>query len=436
MVNIFNRIFRRWGQSVITNLLVDNYTNTVIWPDTEGFDTFTDNYTSNGDVFTVINKIIEPASRVPIMHIDKNGKEKEKSRTLELIQNPAPFMSLADFIEAGIASYMLYGNTYLNALKAENGLNAGKPVRLEYLPPPYTTIKIGTRLEPIQGYVLTYLGRNTLFEIQDVMHWKEYNPDWGSNFGAYGMSRLKPIIKSVAASDSAYQSMVSAFKNQGAYGILTVLGVKDDDGKLTQRSTTKQQLSALKNQFKPGGNMVGDTNRGKIAATSKSVEWTPLGLSPIDLKILDSLGVTRGVIADAYNVPNQLLSGSRDRTYNNYQEAARSLWTNGIMPMLDGYLEILSQWLIPQFGEDGTLIADYNNVEVLQKNKKELIEWMVRANSFSRNEIRAAAGADPRTEPEMDKIYISMAEVPIDEQMPKMEDTEKFLTFDYRENQS
>ena len=230
--------------------------------------------------------------------------------------------------------------------------------------------------------------------------------------------------------------MVSAFKNQGAYGILTVLGVKDDDGKLTQRSTTKQQLSALKNQFKPGGNMVGDTNMGKIAATSKSVEWTPLGLSPIDLKILDSLGVTRGVIADAYNVPNQLLSGSRDRTYNNYQEAARSLWTNGIMPMLDGYLEILSQWLIPQFGEDGTLIADYNNVEVLQKNKKELIEWMVRANSFSRNEIRAAAGADPRTEPEMDKIYISMAEVPIDEQMPKMEDTEKFLTFDYRENQS
>jgi len=343
-------------------------------------------------------------------------------------------MSLPDFLEAGLAYYLMYGNAYLQALKTESGMNRGKPVRLEYLPPAYTTILTGSRLDPIRGYRVEYMGYELEFSIEDVMHWKEFNPDWGSNFGVYGMSRLKPIIKSVTASDSAYQSMVSAFKNQGAHGILTVLGVKDESGNFGGKPVTKQQLSSLKNQFKPGGNMVGDENRGKIAATTKEVKWTSLGLSPVDLKILDSLGVTRGVIADAYNVPNQLLSGSNDRTYNNYQEAARSLWTNAIMPLLDGYLEKLSNWLIPQMGESGIFKADYSGVEVLQKNKKELIEWMIRANSFSRNEIREAAGYDTRTEPEMDKIYISMGEVPIDDTIPGMDDTEKLLRFDYRED--
>lgn len=429
-MSFFSRIFSRWGQSAITNLMVENYNNTVIWPDTEALDTYTDSYTGNGDVFTVLNKIIEPASRIRITHLI-DDKETE-SKSLELLSHPSPFMSLADFIEAGLANYLIYGNMYLQALRPDNGLNKGKPVRLEYLPTPYTTIHVGSRLDPIKGYVFSYMGRELEFPVEDILHWKEYNPDWGSNFGVYGMSRLKPIIKSVTASDSAYQSMVSSFKNQGAHGILTVLGVKEKDG-YTGKPVTKQQLSSLKNQFKPGGNMVGDTNRGKIAATTKDVKWTNLGLSPVDLKILESLGVTRGVIADAFNVPNQLLSGSNDRTYNNYQEAARSLWTNAIIPVLDNYLEKLSNFIIPQFGEKGYFKADYSGVEVLQKNKKELIESMVTAKAFTKNEIREAAGYERL--PGLDEVYIPMGEIPIGE-MPAMDDTEKLLNFDYRAHQS
>ena len=432
MATFWDRIFRRHGLSNIEQLFVQNYENTAVWPSTAEQDTFTDSYTGNGDVFTVINKIIEPASRVPILHVDKDGEEKAISRTMDLISAPSPFMTLSDLIEQALGYYLIYGNMYLNALKPDGGLNMGKPVRLEFLPPPFTSIKVGGRLEPITGYEMEYAGSTLSFNVADVMHWKEFNPDWGDNFGVYGMSRLKPLIKSITASDSAYQSMVSAFQNQGATGILTVLGVKDSDGKLGQRSTSKQQLAALKNQFRPGGEHVGDKARSKIIATAKSVEWVPIGMSPVDMQILQSLGVSRGSIADAYNVPNQLLSGSQDKTYNNYQEAARSLWTNAIQPNLDALLMRLSNWLLPQMGEDGKLVADYSGVDVLQKNKKELVEWMVRASAFTRNEIREATGYDMLPVQEMDHVYIPFGEVPIDDQMPTMDETEKILRNDYR----
>ena len=431
----WNRIFRRHGMSDISQLFVQNYGGTAIWPD-EKNDTYTDSYTGNGDVFTIINRISEPSARVPIIHVIGED-EVVNSKTLALLDEPSPSMGMSEFIEAALGYYMIYGNMYLNALKPEGGLNAGKPVRLEFLPPPFTSIMAGTRLDPVVGYVLNYLGSTLNFEVQDVLHWKEFNPDWDDNFGVYGMSRLKAVLKSVAASDSAYQSMVSAFQNQGAYGLLTVLGVKNDQGGYDGRSVTKKQMSALKNQFKPGGEYVGDTARGKIAATNKSVEWTNLGLSPVDLKILDSLGVNKGSIADAYGYPGVLLSGSDDKTYSNYAEAEKSAWSNARQPFLDGLLQKLSRWLIPMMGEQGRLVADYSGIDVLQKNKREMVDWM-RLAGYSLDEIRVATGGEATGLPGMTVPLVSMGSVPVDQIgfMPNMEDTEKYLKdkIDYRVN--
>ena len=137
---IWDRINRFFGRSSIQELFVQNYGQSIVWPDTTALDTYTDAYTGNGDVFTVINKIVEPASRVPIRHVDDKGEEMVKSKTLDLLNKPSPFMSGSEFIEAGLTYYYIYGNMYLNALRPENGLNKGKPVRLEYLPAPYTVI--------------------------------------------------------------------------------------------------------------------------------------------------------------------------------------------------------------------------------------------------------------------------------------------------------
>lgn len=432
-MSLWSRIINRQGLGRVEALFVQNYGNTVVWPD-DSNDTFTDSYTGNADVYTVINKIIKPGSLVPLLHIDDKGEEIKNSKTLALLENPSPFYSMNDLLESILGSYLIYGNAFINVLRPEGGLNAGKPIRLEVLPPPYTYIKAGTRLDPIQGYILHYGGVETLFDINDVFHFKEYNPDWSDNYGIYGMSPLKPILKSIVASDSGYQSMVSAFKNQGAHGVLTILGESLDDERKVRRAVTQSQISIIKNQFKPGGEHVGDENRGKIVATTKEVKWTPLGLSPVDLKILESMGVTKGAIADALGVPSLLLNGSQDRTYENYNEAYKMLWTGAIQPRLDTLIDKMGKWLIPQMGETGYLVPDYSDIDVLQEDKKVKIEWMMNAKAFTKNEIREAAGFDRIDSPEMDEVYISMGDVSITDTIPT--DTEEILRNrrDYRAN--
>jgi phage portal protein BeeE len=69
-------------------------------------------------------------------------------------------------------------------------------------------------------------------------------------------------------------------------------------------------------------------------------------------------------------------------------------------------LSKLSAWLAPQTKELGhRLIADYSEIEALQYNKVELVQWMTTARSFTRNEIREACGYERIEQPEMDKVY-------------------------------
>jgi phage portal protein BeeE len=224
----------------------------------------------------------------------------------------------------------------------------------------------------------------------------------------------------------------------GAYGLLTILGVKDNDGKFSDKPTTKEQLNKMLQEWR--GKWSGDSKRGSVAITNKSAEWTPFGLSVQDLSILTSIPVSRGVIADAYNVPDILFAGSEGRTYDNFSEAKKALWQDAIMPEVDNFLEKLSEWLMPQMGEEGDYFAaDYDEVAVLQDDMTKKIDWMVKAG-LTMNEIRDAIGYEELNLPNMDVPLISMGYVRVDEigVMPAQDQTEdelkKLGLKDYREN--
>jgi hypothetical protein len=68
----------------------------------------------------------------------------------------------------------------------------------------------------------------------------------------------------------------------GAYGLLTILGVKDNDGKFSDKPTTKEQLNKMLQEWR--SKWSGDSKRGSVAITNKSAEWTPFGLSVQDFK--------------------------------------------------------------------------------------------------------------------------------------------------------
>jgi len=97
---------------------------------------------------------------------------------------------------------------------------------------------------------------------------------------------------------------------------------------------------------------------------------------------------------------------------------------------LDSYLQGLSIWLAPKFGEEGNVLkADYSEVACLQTNKAEMVTWMVAGKCFTKDEIREACGYERIGTPEMQKIYESVGLVPLSEitNLPDAELTEEVM---------
>jgi len=431
--NIGNKLIARvFKGSTLDRYVVRQLMNMNISPD-YGDGSYLKSYTGNGDVFTVINKITEPAATIPVYQYDKNDEEVPEGRMITLLNKPNPYMSRAELIEAAMSFYLIFGDCYTSFESVPDGLNKDLPLRLDILPPQWIEIVIGTMLDPVAGYKYQF-GDNVIdYPKQQVMHWKEFNPDWDAGGGHLkGMSRLKPIIKSVVGSGSGYDALVSSFQHMGMVGLLTLLG---EGG--SKVNLSKRQLSAIKKQIRD--EYTGPKNAGSIAVTDWDHKWTNFGLTPVEMNILQTILSFKGAICDAYNVPDILLSGSTSKTYMNYPEACRALWTNAIKPSLDSYLEKLSRWLGPLFSEeDNYLQADYSGVDVLQKDTAQLVSWMVLARSFTRDEIREAAGYEALGTPEMKTVYDSVGMVPLSElglipEAPLTEEVLKALKIpDYR----
>jgi len=424
--NIANRIFplRITQGNALDEYVLRQIANLAIYPST-GSDTYLAGYSGNGDVFTVINKITEPASTLPVFQYDRDGEINKQGRMIQLLNKPNPWMSRTEFIEASLTFYLIFGECYNAYETIDNGLNAGLPLRLDVLPPQWMEIITGTYLNPVQGYKFLMSGNVMDYDVAQVMHWKEFNPDYDYQGAGHlqGMSRLKPILKSVTGSGSAYDSLVATFQHHGAMGILTILG---EEGKV--QGAGKPLLSAIKSQFKK--EYSGASKHGSVVITNKDHKWTNFGMTVVEMNILKALNTFGGKICDAYNVPAMLMAGSEDRTYANYKEAKSALWNDAIKPSVDAYLDKLTNWLAPRFKEEGQkLAADYSGVDALQTDKASMIAWMVLAKSFTKNEIREAVGFDQIKDPNMDRVYESAGTMPLEELgfMPDMGLTEEVM---------
>ena len=62
----------------------------------------------------------------------------------------------------------------------------------------------------------------------------------------------------------------------------------------------------MENKFKE--KYAGNSKRGTIVITNQDHKWTSFGLSPVDLNIINSMGLSKAAIAEVYGVPTVMLS--------------------------------------------------------------------------------------------------------------------------------
>jgi HK97 family phage portal protein len=339
------------------------------------------------------------------------------SRLNELLKYPNGEDTFSDLVEQWCGFKLITGNSFIYAKLIEGGANQGKPFELFALPAQYMAIIADVEVfPPIRvGYQL-YYGKLWSFDTKEILHDKYFNPSWNvTGNQLYGQSPLMAAARTLTRSNEAKTAAVASFQNGGPAGVLFMNDDRFDP------ISGNQQAQALKRAVSEKG---GSSNFNSIAVSGYKVDWKQIGLSPVELNIIESEKWDMKALCNIYGVPSQLLNDSDNKTYNNQQEGEKALTLRCAIPLLDALRDNLNRKLHTDWGYRGTNIYVEYDIKVFQEleaNKAEQTTWLNNAwwiAPAQKMEIMGLKTPDYIPAEEMEKLYIPTGLAPTDQFQP------------------
>ena len=339
------------------------------------------------------------------------------SRLNELLRYPNEEDTWSDLIEQWCGFKLLTGNSFIYAKMIEGGANNGKPYELYALPAQYMAIIANVEVFPPTrvGYQL-YYGKMWSFDTTEILHDKYFNPYWSvTGNELYGQSPLMAAARTLTRSNEAKTAAVASFQNGGPAGVLFM-----NDDRFDPTSGT-QQAQALKKSISEKG---GASNYNSIAVSGYKVDWKQIGLSPVELNIIESEKWDMKSLCNIYGVPSQLLNDADNKTYNNQVEGEKALTLRCAIPLLDAITDNLNRKLHSDWGYRGTNVYIGYDIQVYQEleaNKAEQVAWLDKAwwiSPAQKMEIMGLKNPDYIPTEELEKLYVPSNLQPIDQFQP------------------
>ena len=406
-----------------------------------------DGYVANDIVYSIIKLITDKAKIAPFhvyRVVDEKAAKKYKSlaaqkdinlkeletlhkkayelytgdqRLNELLKYPNEEDCWSDLVEQWCGFKLITGNSFIYGKLIEAGNNQGKPYELFALPSQYMAIIANINVFPPTraGYQL-YYGQIWSFDTKEILHDKYFNPQWGVTGGQlYGQSPLRAAAKNLTRSNEAKTAAVASFQNGGPAGVLFMNDERFDP------TSGQAQAQALKTAVSQKG---GSANFNSIAVSGYKVDWKQIGLSPVELNIIESEKWDLKALCNIYGVPSQLLNDSDSKTYNNQREGEKALTLRCAIPLLNALTENLNRKLHTDWGYKGTnLYVDYDLSVYgeLEANKAEQTAWLNTAWWISpkqKLDIMNIEVPDYIPTEELEKLYIPTGLQTIDQFQP------------------
>jgi len=421
-MGILNFLKRKQGKYSLNWIISQN---NWIFPNDSGDTYIEKGYKELPNVYSIISLITQKSSIVPfeiykvknkasynkyksLLKLAKSTKDfanliKYKNDSFDLVENteledlllkPNNLQSTTEFFESLDGYKLLTGNAYAFGLTPDIGVNAKKPKEIYSIPSPMVSIIPKSIFEGVDGYKFTFL--NNDIPADAVGHFKFWNPLTSNsqlNEMFYGQSPLQSCRMALGRYKDADISQGAMFKNQGPAGILTGEGNSD---------LQESQALSIKDKFKQiyqGVNKMGD-----IMITPAKLSWQQIGLSPVDLNVIEGKEEILGEICNAYHVPIGLFT-KVNSTENNMIESRKMMITDAVIPLVEARKGVLNRWLAPKFGDDLVIEFDYTVFTEIQEDLNMLADTMSKMYWLNPNEKRAATGYDQDPNPLMNKLY-------------------------------
>jgi HK97 family phage portal protein len=298
------------------------------------------------------------------------------------------------------------GNIYLNT----GGVNGGKVLEMNVLPTQFLEIYPDPNdLYGILGYRLM-VDKGTDIDKSQVIAWKSWNPDFNSTTRSHlrGISPIRAAYKTLRMSNSAADASASMALNGGAKGAFSPKIINGVAASVNENQAA--DIQRIVNQ-----NINGTDNKGKISILQTPWDYTNLGLSSIDMELIESMNYTLHQWCRVFGLPGVIFDTSVS-SYNNYQNAMRDLMTNTIVPLACELRDELNKYLPKAFGENVYIDFDITALPELQQDMERMSRILRDANWLTMDEKRVAMNYE-RKGGAFDHAYVNQGLITLEQVM-------------------
>jgi HK97 family phage portal protein len=398
-------------------------------------------YLSSADVYSIVRRIAKTANTIPVLVYKVKDKsalkkylrlkslkdystqhqlkmmrvkerafdlvEQESDPLVRLLDNPNPIYAKSEFMEGFFTFRLLTGNSYILKDDLEFGVDAGKTQNLWLMPSQFTNpIITNTFPHEITGYQLI-MGSLINISKDNVLHSRYFNPEF-TTYGneLIGLSPLKAAHKVLQRNADEIDYSTAAFQNSGISGIVSNENVTD------MRSET---AGALKKDFYTEGS--GTHNAKKLLFTAGKIAYTQIGLSPVDMQVLESEVRTFKRLCNIYGVSDVLFNNGEASTESNVKEMIKQMYTNAALPEVYAWCDLINKYVAPSFG-NYFVDVDLSEITVLQDDLKAMSEVFATLPVMVPNHILEAFSFGKIEDEMMDRPFIKSGYQMLDDFKP------------------
>jgi len=370
--------------------------NSATWSAREFVAFATEGYRDNPTVRACIMAKQKAAIECPIILVNEKGEAVENHQILSLLNKPNPMQSWEKFLTQMIGSHDIAGEG--DVLK----IGIGQSVELWPLRPDWleiTTFSMGLPVScsytPSDTYEESTVKQ---YQFSELMIWAEYNP----LFRWRGLSPLYSAAYSIDTLNEYAKSNKAMLENG-----MTPSGVLWTDSEVSDTS-----FNRLQEQF--NGKYAGAKNSGKPMILDGGLKWQGMSFSPRDMEFVSGKRLSQLDVCQVLRVPPQIIGIEGSQTYKNYEEARAAFYEDEVIPMVNGFLSELLNFLRKDFKLPPTykLIVDVDGVTALEPRRAERNKVIDGLTSLKVDEKRAAMGY--QSTEGGDVILVDSNKIPLD----------------------
>ena len=348
-------------------------------------------YRDNTLLANVVNKINHTTSHLKRVRVDDNGNKLENSKILDFLANPNTEQSQIEFYEKLGAYLIVTGNTFIHFIK---GVGMGEEMVI--LGTDNVEINLNRRGDILSYKYVNPFGIESIIDKEDVLHIKYANITQNKHEKSkWGVSNLESSWLAIEAAQEKLRAEASIFKNRSAGGFIS---------NESETPLLPKERERLQNELSI--NTAGSRNFGKLSIAAAKLKYISTGMSPSDLKLLESIDTSNRLIASAFGMPSVLFNDNANSTFNNVSEATKTAYNDVYIPLANKIDSKLSAFLSDKLNVTETITVDITSIEVLKASTNPVMQSLnsLDPKAASRaqeamtiNENRKLLGLDPLT---------------------------------------